>query len=175
MNNDLSFLLRTCRANPAGRVFFPGVVMHKVTSVGASWVSHGEVTKCDVSRFPLFKIRKCALIPHSTILFSREKWDKRTYELWTTICHFYSAHVVLIPQAAFFNAYFGTQICVFHEFHAPSASKKSLLCFPNVLGPKLVRNCRFQPKTRGFFQNPMFLQNMRRGIPNITFHAFCCP
>ena len=61
-------------------------------------------------------------------------------------------HVVLIPQAAFFYACFGAQICVFHEFHAPHASETPALCFPNVLGLKSIRNCRFQPKTRDFLQ-----------------------
>ena len=68
------------------------------------------------------------------------------------ICTFYLAHVMLIPQAPLFDMCFGTQICVFHEFHAPHASEMLTLCFPNVFGLKSIRNCRFQPKTRVFLQ-----------------------
>ena len=88
---------------------------------------------------------------------------------------FYPAHVVLIPQAPFLTCVLVHKYAFFYEFYVPHAPGTTVQCFPNVLGPKLVRNCRFHSKTRGFFKNPLFLQNMRRGIPNVTFHAFCCP
>ena len=78
----------------------------------------------------------------------------------TTIYIFHITHVMLIPQAPLFYRCFGTQICVFHEFHAPRASETPTLCFPNVLGLKSLMDCQFQPKTHDFFKNNTFLYNM---------------
>ena len=72
------------------------------------------------------------------------------------LCTFHPTHVMLIPQAPLFYMCFGTQICVFHEFHAPSTSEMQLLQHPNVFGQKLVRNSRFQQKTCVFLQNGTF-------------------
>ena len=42
------------------------------------------------------------------------------------------------------------------EFHAPSASETQLLERSNGFCPKLVRNCRLQPKTRVFLGNQLY-------------------
>ena len=87
------------------------------------------------------------------------------------IALFYPAHVVLIPQAAFFYACFGAQICVFHEFHAPHASETLTLCFSNVLGLESIRNYRFQPKTRDFLQKlNVFVKYVSRSP---KYHVSC--
>ena len=80
-----------------------------------------------------------------------------------TICTFYPARYftcISVHKSAFF-----------HEFHAPHASETPVLCFPNVLGLKSSRNCRFQPKTRDFLQKlHVFVKYVSR---NPRHHVSC--
>ena len=61
-------------------------------------------------------------------------------------CHANPAGTVIL------HVFWSTNLRSFHEFHAPHVSETPVLCFPNVLGLKSIRNYQFQPKTRDFLQ-----------------------
>ena len=64
-----------------------------------------------------------------------------------------------------------TNLRFFHEFHAPHASETQVLCFPNVLGLKSIRNCRFQPKTSDFLQK--WHVSVKYVSRNPKYHVSC--
>ena len=124
------------------------------------------VAESQISRF------MCSVVQNPRFDFSELGENARQCIIFSiALCTFHPAHVMLIPQAPLFYMSFGTQICVFHVFHAPHASETQTLCFPNVLGLKSIGNCRFQPKT------PDFLQKLHVSVKyvsrNLKYHVSC--
>ena len=92
------------------------------------------------------------------------------------ICTFHPVRVVLIPQAPVFYMCFGAQLCVFcKNFTHRALLKRNYWNVLMVFVQNWSETVGFNQKRAYFLKDGTFLQNMCDGIPNITFHAFCCP